>query len=68
MLAGKTGHTSHIKRIATDLLHRTHKLANGLGGIKGGDIRLPSMKEIGGIATIEGPIQIGGKGIIATAL
>ena len=61
-------HTCHIKRIATHLLDRAHKLAHSLGRVERGNIRLSAMQEIRGIATIEGLAQIRPERIGATAL
>ena len=64
----KAGRTRHIKRIVTNLLHSTHKLAYGLWGIERCDIWLATINEIGGVTTIKGTIQVGRKCIFATSL
>ena len=61
-------HACHIKRVATQFLHRTYELAHSLGRVERSNIRLTSMEEIRGIATIEGLAQVGLEGVGAAPL
>ena len=64
---GETRHTSHIETVMTYLLHGSHKGTHGLGGIHRSDVWHAPMQEIGGVAAIEGAVQIGCEGIVANA-
>ena len=62
---GETRQTSDIQRVRTNLLHRSHHLANGLGRIKRSNVRLTSMDEIGGVTTVEGTTEVGREPVLA---
>ena len=58
---------SHIKRIATQLLHMPNMFAHGLRCIKRGYALLPSLGKIVGITTVKGLFQAGFEGIFHLA-
>ena len=64
---GKTRHTRHIKTVVTHLLHHADKGSHRLGRIPRGNVLLTSMQEVGGIATIKRPVEIGRESISAFA-
>ena len=43
---GKTRHTCYIKRVPTDLFHRSHKSTYCLGAVEGGDVLLTTIQEV----------------------
>jgi hypothetical protein len=55
---GKGRRTRHIERVTPYLLDIPHILPHRLGGVRGKDIRLSAMEEIGGKPTVEGLIEI----------
>ena len=62
---GKTRDTCDIEGVWAQFLDGTNKFAHCLWRIKGGNIRLAPMKEIGGITAIERLAEIWGKRITA---
>ena len=64
---GKTSRSSHVKRVATQLLHTPNMLAHSLRRIKRGDALLPSVGKIVGIAAVKSLFKAGLEGIFHLA-
>ena len=64
---GKTSRSSHVKRVATQLLHTPNMLAHSLRRIKRGYALLPSVGKIVGIAAVKGLFKAGFEGIFHLA-
>ena len=43
---GKTRHTCYIKRVPTNLLHRSHKRSHCLRAVEGGDVLLTTIQKV----------------------
>ena len=64
---GKARHRCHIETVATQLLHLSHILADGLRCVEGGDVHLSATQEIMGKTTVESLLQVGLEGIAGSA-
>ena len=63
---GKAGGASHGKRVAPHILDRSHELAEGFGRVERRDVGATAIGKVGGVAAIEGLLEIGGESIGAT--